>query len=177
MPRPTTYLSLLVLACLCGFRFLPGFTTPDWGGIEKEIGENYPDVRHVEVETLADMLGKSEIVLVDVRDMEEFEVSHLPGAIRAADFQQSAIEKDRLIVAYCSVGLRSAAFVHNLQQAGFTHVKNLRGSIFRWAEAGYPLEAQGEPAHKVHPYNRRWGKLLDERLHAYSRDGEGANIR
>lgn len=74
------------------------------------------------------------------------------------------VERDRLIVAYCSVGLRSAEYVERLQHQGFQKVFNLRGSIFSWANEGYPLEAAGHAATKVHPYNDRWGKLLRPEL-------------
>ena len=42
----------------------------------------------------------------------------------------------------------------------------MSGSIFQWANEGYPIERNGEPADKVHPYNARWGKLLKPQLRA-----------
>ena len=61
---------------------------------------------------------------------------------------------------YCAVGYRSSAVAERLQKAGVRTVFNLEGSIFQWANEGRPLEADGHPADKVHPYNVRYGKWL-----------------
>ncbi len=62
---------------------------------------------------------------------------------------------------YCSVGFRSGAFAQTLQEAGYTRVENLEGSIFKWANEGRPVFQDGRRVEKVHPYNDAWGKLLD----------------
>ena len=43
---------------------------------------------------------------------------------------------------------------------------NLRGSLFEWANKGYPLEQDGKNTHKAHPYNAKWGQFLDKKLHS-----------
>ena len=105
----------------------------------------------------------------------EFEVSHLPGAQRVDPDAKAAdvlpvLEKNRAIVTYCSVGYRSSAMADRLHKAGVTPVFNLEGSIFQWANEGRPLEANGKPASKVHPYNATFGKMLDEQRRAEVRD-------
>ena len=62
---------------------------------------------------------------------------------------------------YCSVGYRSGAFAQTLQEAGYSRVENLEGSIFKWANEGRPVFQDGRRVEKVHPYNDAWGKLLD----------------
>ena len=52
------------------------------------------------------------------------------------------------------------------EAAGFEHVYNLEGGIFQWANEGRALYRAGEPAEKVHPYNRTWGRLLDAHRHS-----------
>ena len=42
---------------------------------------------------------------------------------------------------------------------------NLKGSIFKWANEGRPLVQDGKPTHQVHPYNKYWGRLLDQSYH------------
>jgi rhodanese-related sulfurtransferase len=112
-------------------------------------------------------------LLIDVRTREEYEVSHLPGAVWAKTSGQiaSALRgaSDRQpIVLYCSVGVRSSKAAAQLMRSGRTNVFNLKGSIFEWANEDRPLTANGRPAHVVHPYNQRWGVLLDSRLHPTS---------
>jgi 3-mercaptopyruvate sulfurtransferase SseA len=69
-------------------------------------------------------------------------------------------------VTYCSVGYRSGAFAKKLQTTGYTNVKNMSGSIFRWANEGRPVERDDHRVEKVHPYNSVWGKLLKPQLRA-----------
>lgn len=53
-----------------------------------------------------------------------------------------------------------------LAKAGATEIFNLEGSIFQWANEGRPLERDGKPATKVHPYNGTFGKMLDPQRRA-----------
>jgi hypothetical protein len=50
--------------------------------------------------------------------------------------------------------------VERLQAAGLVQVMNLEGSIFGWANEDRPLEKDGQPATKVHPYDKRYGQML-----------------
>ncbi len=101
-------------------------------------------------------------LLLDVRSAAEFEVSHLPDAIRVdpdvgAVAGLVALARGRPIVVYCSVGERSGALGDRLLGAG-TPVHNLQGGIFRWAREGRRLVGAGAPA--VHPFGRPWHLLL-----------------
>ncbi|MEO0812645.1 MAG: rhodanese-like domain-containing protein [Myxococcota bacterium] len=103
-------------------------------------------------------------LLLDVRSLEEYRVGHLPGAIHfppGAEVPASLATASR-VVAYCSVGVRSANEVIRLQKLGFDHVRNLDGSIFRWAMEERPLEAPEGPTDRVHPFDRLWSRLLPE---------------
>jgi hypothetical protein len=44
-------------------------------------------------------------------------------------------------------------------------VFNLKGSIFEWANRGNPVVNQHGVTPYVHPYNRRWGQLLNKKYH------------
>jgi rhodanese-related sulfurtransferase len=166
MKQLLTILSVLLAALLlAGFRWSLLFGELQWQDIDQALDQDFPAVRHLGVEELRTMLAADrQLVLVDVREQEEYQVSHLPKALPARVLQTAEFDRNQLIVAYCSVGLRSAEYVQQLQQQGFRNVYNLRGSIFMWANNGYPLEADGTAATKVHPYNDRWGKLLHPKL-------------
>ena len=79
-----------------------------------------------------------DVVLLDTRAKEEFEVSHIKGA-RFVDYDDFEVEKvkdipiDQEIIVYCSVGYRSERVGEKLQKAGYSNVKNLYGGIF-WVE-------------------------------------------
>jgi rhodanese-related sulfurtransferase len=108
-------------------------------------------------------------LLLDVRTREEFEVSHLRGAVHVPPDAAASVlrePKDRPVVTYCSVGYRSGGFAQKLHAAGFTNVANLEGSIFRWANEGRPVFRGSQEVTEVHPYNRTWGLLLRRKLRA-----------
>ena len=145
-----------------------------WPAVKRLIRERFPEVPQVSTTELSEWLatpGGTRPLLLDARAPEEWAVSHLPGALLATTEDQAlaglqGVEKERLIVVYCSVGHRSAALAQQLISRGFTNVHNLEGSIFAWANEGRPVY-QGERAvRQVHPYNKVWGQLLNRDLWA-----------
>ncbi len=132
------------------------------------VERDYPGVRHISVAELKTEFP--EALLVDVRKREEYETSHLPGAVHApepADIDALREEHpNKAMVFYCTVGVRSSiaaeAFLERNSAAEQPPVVNLSGSIFAWANGGEPLvDAQG-PTTKVHPYSFWWGwRYLD----------------
>jgi len=123
---------------------------------------------------LKQAMGKGEnVVLLDARTMEEYTVSHLPSA-RYVGFKKfdmdgvQQIDKDAMIVVYCTVGYRSEKIGEKLLGMGFTHVKNLYGGILQWANEGLPLlNGQNEPTDSVHTYSRGWGTWLQRGTKVY----------
>jgi rhodanese-related sulfurtransferase len=109
--------------------------------------------------------SKAKVVFLDAREIEEFEVSHIPGAVFVGydDFDLKSvadIPKDATVIVYCSVGYRSEKIGEQLLRAGFRNVKNLYGGIFHWVNTGRPVVNAKGPTKKVHAYNERWGKWL-----------------
>ena len=153
-----------------------------------EVRERYPEVPQLSPEALRAALGEASSeeagspaapLVLDIREPKEFAVSHLPGARLAPDLESAleilqGEEKSRPVVVYCSVGYRSSGLAEELRERGFSDVKNLEGSIFAWANAGYPVVREGQPVREVHPYNRRWGRFLAPSLWAFE-PGDGAS--
>lgn len=145
-----------------------------WRAVDQMISSTFPDVSTITTDSLAARLSDSTAVrpiLLDARSADEYAVSHLPEALRidptAETFPQlDSLSRGRPLVVYCSVGYRSARVASRLQSQGFTNVANLKGSIFRWANEGHVVVRDGRPVSAVHPYDNKWGRLLDEDLHA-----------
>lgn len=137
---------------------------PEWPAVLAEVRERYPAVVQVSVAELAVELATTRPVLLDARAKKEFEQSHLPGAAFTPDLDSAldvlARTPDAPVVVYCSVGLRSSALAQELVAHGYAKTRNLEGGIFAWANAGQPLVAGDAPTTKVHPYDARWGTLL-----------------
>jgi len=162
------YLLWLPVFCvLAGFSWHWPGSVKSWADVDDIISGRYPGVNYISTEDLQ-LLYKSgqQFYLFDVRTPEEFGVSHLAGAVRLEKAEEVNLPKEALIVAYCAVGVRSAAFVRDLQRRGYLKAYNLKGSIFEWADRGYALERNGKVTYKVHPYDSSWGVLLDKEFHS-----------
>lgn len=80
--------------------------------------------------------------IVDVRDRNEFEAGHIPGAINipAAGFAAGSgvLEKEKRIVVYCNSGGRSYNAYRKLQKLAYP---NISQAIFAdWEFDGFPVE-------------------------------------
>jgi len=112
---------------------------------------------------------QSDVFIIDTREQAEFETSHIPnahfGGYKNFDISNyKHLPRDTTLVLYCSVGYRSEKIAEKFQQAGFTDVQNLYGSIFEWVNASYPVvNGNRETVDTVHTYNKKWGQWVDER--------------
>jgi rhodanese-related sulfurtransferase len=155
----------------------------DFGQINQVITDKFPAVPHTTTTEVAAAMDRGQApLLLDTRARPEYEVSHLAGAIwtpdihavRAEIAKARAMNPQRPVVLYCSVGYRSADILAQLLKAadwGYTmHIKNLRGSLFQWANEGRPVVRtlnNGEvPTQTVHPYSSKWAHLLAPALRA-----------
>jgi rhodanese-related sulfurtransferase len=140
--------------------------------MKEEVRRKFPGVPQLSTKELAEWLvdsKRSPPLLLDVRTEAEFGVSHLKGAQRVSTDDVAALEipKDRPVVVYCSVGYRSSSFAAQLQQRDKNaKVYNLEGSMFQWANEHRPIYKGETEAHEVHPYNEKWGQLLESGLRA-----------
>ena len=145
----------------------------EWDEVHQLISADFPTVPTVTTNQLAEaLMTERPVVLLDARDASEFLVSHLPEArlVRSTNDLMTSLEHvspDTLIVAYCSVGYRSAKLIQELQQRGITTAFNLEGSIFAWANAGLPIYRGDIQVQQVHPFNESWGQLLKPELWAF----------
>jgi len=112
--------------------------------------------------------NKENYLVLDAREPEEFEVSHIENA-KFIGYDHPNFEvlenmpKDQPIVLYCSIGYRSEKLAKKLQKRGFTNVSNLYGSIFEWTNDGYPLvDENGAKTDTVHTFNKFWSKWVEE---------------
>ena len=166
--------ALLLLFCLFVANCSNRYAAVDWDSIEHTIATEFPSIRQLTTEELSDILSddSKEVMLLDVREEAEVEVSHLLGAVRVNSVREAAslitsAPQHTIIVAYCSVGYRSAELVAQLNKVSTREVYNLRGSLFQWANEQRPVYRGTERVTTVHPFNDRWGTLLHTSLHAY----------
>ncbi len=107
--------------------------------------------------------------LLDAREPKEYKVSHIKSALNVGyknfdlDKTIKKLTKDRPIVIYCSLGVRSGKIAKKLRAKGY-EVYNLSGGIFAWFNQGMPVvKNDGTPSKMVHGYNKSWSKwVLDK---------------
>lgn len=161
---------LATLTSLASLYLLP-VHAQSWDSLLATIRRRFPSVRQISTGDLSRWLAETNRpapVILDTREPDEFATSHLPGARRATrvdDVRRLSLPPAQPIVLYCSVGWRSSALAEQLQQAGYTNVANLEGSIFAWANQGLPVFQGSNRVQLVHPYDSKWGKLLDSKWH------------
>jgi rhodanese-related sulfurtransferase/rubrerythrin len=89
-----------------------------------------------EVQALLDKDKKGEFLLLDVRQPEEYEDGHIPGAmfipLGELEDRQAELERDKKIITYCRSGRRGMAAAITLCGLGFQNVHNLQGGILKW---------------------------------------------
>ena len=166
--------STYFLFCLFFVSCSNTYSSADWESIEHTIAAEFPNIHQMNTDDLANILDDdaTEVMLLDVREADEIAVSHLLGAVRVGSIQEAAAliqsaPQHTIIVAYCSVGYRSAELVSELQQVSTRTVYNLNGSLFRWANEDRAVYRGTERVTTVHPFNEHWGTLLNTSLHAY----------
>lgn len=160
----------LTWLALAGLYIAP-VSAQTWDSLITTIRRKFPGVRQLTTRELAAWLADTQRpapILIDARDPKEFAVSHLLKAHNATSVdavQTLNLPKSQPIVVYCSVGYRSSALAEKLAEAGFTQVANLEGSLFAWANEGRTVYRGTNAVAEVHPYDAKWGQLLDRRWH------------
>jgi sulfur-carrier protein adenylyltransferase/sulfurtransferase len=85
-------------------------------------------------------------VFVDVRERDEWDEGHIPGALHVPRaYLESRIESavpdhERPVVVYCASGNRSAFATRTLEEMGYTDVRNLTGGYVDWKRNGLPTQ-------------------------------------
>jgi len=94
----------------------------------------------VDAITVQKWLDEDRAILVDVREPDEFESEHIPGAVPLplSQFDASALpsERDKKTVLACFIGGRSERAAELLLAAGHPQAFHLDGGLFAWKEAG-----------------------------------------
>src|SRR6186997_208146 len=134
------------------------------------------------------------IVLLDVRESDEWDVGHIPGAKHVprgyleSRIEAAAPDKDARVVLYCASGQRSALAANTLQELlGYSNVASMTGGITLWKDRGYDVEVpQSLTKEQRERYSRHLlvpeiglegqAKLLDAKVLALGAGGLGSPV-
>ena len=108
---------------------------------EDEPAAGYVSISAEEAKQIMD--SEEGYIILDVREQDEYDEGHIPGAILIpyTQIEEKADEmlpdKDQLILVYCRSGRRSKIAAQSLAELGYTNIKEF-GGIIDWP---YEVEA------------------------------------
>jgi molybdopterin/thiamine biosynthesis adenylyltransferase/rhodanese-related sulfurtransferase len=85
-------------------------------------------------------------LLVDVREQEEWNEGHLPGAVHVprgfleSRIERAAPDRSQPVILYCQSGARSAFAAKSLEELGYENVASLSGGFTDWKRNGFPTQ-------------------------------------
>jgi molybdopterin/thiamine biosynthesis adenylyltransferase/rhodanese-related sulfurtransferase len=122
--------------------------------VKTEIGE-------VDASRARELLEENDPLVLDVREQDEWDEGHLPGAIHIprgnleSRIERAEPDRSRAIVVYCAAGNRSAFAAKTLEELGYEDVVSLSGGFTDWKRNGFPIElSAGLDAPKRARYSR-----------------------
>ncbi len=114
-----------------------------------DVGELSPDA----VRALLDQPNRGGYEILDVREANEWDAGHLPGARHyprgflevRADLEHPKrdpwlADRSQKLVLYCGGGHRSALAAQTLKQMGFDHVLSMSEGWTGWTKRGFETE-------------------------------------
>ncbi len=114
------------------------------------------EIHELDARALEARLQASEPPLViDVRELDEFEQGAIPGAIHIPRGRiESRIEglvpnHETPIVVSCESGARSAFAARALGELGYTRVESLTGGFAGWKSGGHAVERPAAPRRRA----------------------------
>jgi len=106
------------------------------------------EISEIDATQARDRIESGEPVVVDVREQEEWDEGHIPGAVHVprghleSRIERLAPDAARPVVVYCSQGNRSAFAAKTLVELGYEDVVSLAGGFTDWKRNGFPVQLQ-----------------------------------
>jgi rhodanese-related sulfurtransferase len=89
------------------------------------------------------LINNQEAVIVDIRDLEQFNKGHIIHSIHVnkEDYHAKKLTKyqEKPLILVCQKGEISQSVAAQWLQAGYTQLRVLSGGIEAWRDAGFPL--------------------------------------
>ncbi|MGL4526764.1 MAG: rhodanese-like domain-containing protein [Aestuariivirga sp.] len=122
-------------------------------GHKQLMAEAESEVGHVTVEQAKTLMGRDDVVVVDIRDIRELQRDgRIPGSFHAprgmlefwvdpeSPYFKPVFGEDKTFIVHCASGWRSLLATQILQRMGLKPVLNLKGGFGAWKDAGGAVE-------------------------------------
>ena len=112
------------------------------------------DVNTIKVQAVSEFVASNkDAVIIDVRTPQEYELSHVPGAVNINILDDSfteiagQLDSKKTYIVYCTknpAGGRSMTALAKMQEMGFKELISLEGGHVAWTEAELPMSTLEE---------------------------------
>lgn len=169
--------TLLLLLAVLGLALWMAYLPWKWERTKEEFRTRFPAVRRIAAdgpESLMSWLAKREgtkPVVIDLRSREDYDHSHLPGALHMGRSDTPAVlgfaeAGNESFVLYDEVGADAFPVADSLTKRRYERVQVLEGGIFEWANRGLPLEGASGASGRVRAGDSKFAGLLKRRARA-----------
>src|SRR5438045_1034582 len=111
---------------------------------ENLVGDAKKHVTEISPADAAAKKSSGRAVIVDVREKDEWDEEHIPGAVHLSrgtlelDIEDEIQDPNAMIICHCGGGGRSALAAESLQRMGYKNVRSMAGGLKAWKTAGLP---------------------------------------
>jgi rhodanese-related sulfurtransferase len=111
---------------------------------EKLVADAKKNITEISPQDAAARLNSGEAAIVDVRENDEWDDEHIPGAIHMSrgtielDIEEKVPDTNAMIICHCGGGGRSTLAAESLQKMGYKNVCSMAGGFKAWKAAGLP---------------------------------------
>jgi rhodanese-related sulfurtransferase len=118
------------------------------GEYESTIPEGWMAVG--DTEAFKDAVAASGALVIDVRQPDEYDAGHIPGAVNIPLRELAAnvdkIPTDTQVFVYCASGFRAGLAISSLRMMGYDNALAYSGSYKAWTEAGEEISTEAAEA-------------------------------
>lgn len=144
-------LSAILILCIASAQSANAETSspPKWSTTPAKVlvDQARATTKQVTINDLKNAIDKQEdIVILDVREPNEYEVAHIPGAINAPrgllEFTIWSLvpNKEKKMFVYCKTGARAALATKLLNDFGYINTVAVDTGGVAWVRAGHPVQ-------------------------------------
>ena len=111
---------------------------------EKLVADAKKNITEISPGDAAAKSKSGNAVIIDVRDKDEWDEGHIPGAIHMSrgtielDIEEKVPDPNAMIICHCGGGGRGALATDSLQKMGYKNVRNMAGGFKAWKVIGLP---------------------------------------
>ena len=113
---------------------------------EKLVADARKKITEISPHDTAARFKSGEALIIDVRDKDEWDEGHIPGATHLSrgtvelDIEEKVPDPNATIICHCGPeGFRGSALAaESLQKMGYKNVRSMAGGLKGWRAAGLP---------------------------------------